>query len=110
MAPEALVIPGNIQNPAGNPQIQIQQFNMNFGVMRSMNANGFEVLDEKGRPVTIASQSSRYQQNAGGAVLREMTIQGISRNGQPKVVLFRGSKTHTVEVPFELKNIPLDTN
>lgn len=110
MAPDALVIPGNIQNPGGNPQIQIQQFNMNFGAMRSMNANGFEVLDEKGMPVTIASQSSRYQQNAGGSVLREMTIQGISRNGQPKVVLFRGSKTHTVEVPFELKNIPLDTN
>lgn len=101
-----IIIPGNV--PGLNPQIQIQQFGMAIGGKSGMNANGFEVLDKAGKPLTAISQGSRFQQNPGGIIMREMTLQFAPKGPEPATLRFKGRKTHTVEIPFALKNIALE--
>lgn len=71
--------------------------------------NGLKLVDEKGKsfPITRVSANSRVA--AAGAIetTYELTFETKKGQDQPAKLIFSGSRTVTVEVPFTLKDVPL---
>jgi hypothetical protein len=73
------------------------------------NSNGLELLDEKGNVIPcIGAGMVGRGAPGGGAVTFEhqMTFQ-LKKDQKPAKLVFKGSKSVNVEIPFTLKNVPL---
>jgi hypothetical protein len=71
--------------------------------------NGLKLLDEKGQTCPIAGVAAKTAAAAGGPirVTYELTFAPKKDQAAPAKLIFSGSKTVTVEVPFTLKDVPL---
>ena len=71
--------------------------------------NGLKLLDEKGQTCPIAGVMARTAAAAGGPlrITYELTFAPKKDQAAPSKLVFAGSKTVTVEVPFTLKDVQL---
>jgi outer membrane biosynthesis protein TonB len=71
--------------------------------------NGLKLLDEKGQSCPIAGVTAHAAAAAGGPVrvTYELTFAPKKDQAAPSKLVFSGSKTVTVEVPFTLRDVPL---
>jgi hypothetical protein len=71
--------------------------------------NGLSLVDDKGTKFSIVRVGVVAQAAAAGAVATtyEITFEPKNDQGEPSKLIFSGSKTVTVEVPFTLKDVPL---
>ncbi|MSR32124.1 MAG: hypothetical protein EXR99_11515 [Gemmataceae bacterium] len=96
--------------PAPLPlQVQVQLGNVEFAtgnLAGSSHIQGFQVLDTAGNALRSTTSSSRFQQGPGG-IIRELTLVFPKGTNPPASLVFKGRKSHTVEAPFALKDIPL---
>jgi hypothetical protein len=71
--------------------------------------NGLSLLDEKGNKYTVSRVSSQFRVAPAGNVqpTYEITFAPKKDQGAAAKLVFSGSKTVAVEVPFTLKDVPL---
>ncbi|HKB37559.1 MAG TPA: HEAT repeat domain-containing protein [Gemmataceae bacterium] len=73
------------------------------------NTNGVELLDEKGNviPCVGSGMVGRGAPGGGGITFEhQMTFQ-LQKDQKPAKLVYKGSKSVNVEIPFTLKNVPL---
>jgi hypothetical protein len=71
--------------------------------------NGLSLVDDKGTKFSIVRVGVAAQAVAAGAVATtyEITFEAKKDQGEPVKLIFSGSKMVAVEVPFTLKDVPL---
>jgi len=64
---------------------------------------------EDGKAYQLISSRDQYVANAGGvaSLERHMIFRPAGQNAAPKKLEYRGSRVAVVEIPFELKSVPL---
>jgi len=72
------------------------------------NTSGLELLDEKGNVIACVGSGMVGRAAPGGAFTTElqMTFQ-LQKDQKPAKLVFKGSKSVNVDIPFTLKNVPL---
>jgi hypothetical protein len=72
------------------------------------NQNGVTLEDEKGNSVQVIGSNVNFRREArGNAVLEHIMIFQPEKDQKPAKLVFSGSKTVTIDIPFTLKNVPL---
>ncbi len=86
---------GDLFNPGGGPGF--------FG-----SAGGLELLDEKGTVIPCIGEDggARFLPGGGFTANHQMTFQ-LQKDQKPAKLVFKGSKTVNVDIPFLLKNVSL---
>jgi hypothetical protein len=81
------------------------------GVQAAANAGNLELRDDRGVPFQLVSAGAQQQAQvmmAGqGVVEQELVFQPNAAQGSPAKLVYLGRRTVTVEVPFSLKDLPL---
>jgi hypothetical protein len=97
-----------IQGAPAQVQIQVAPANPGGFVAAPAGVGGLNLFDDKGQRLPLALTASSVRA-ANNVVTYEYTFQCRPQNGQgdPAKLVFAGSKTVTVEVPFTLKDVPL---
>ncbi|MBI1915925.1 MAG: hypothetical protein HYS12_14500 [Planctomycetes bacterium] len=96
-------------------QIQVQQIQIGGGGAiiigggpGSGSTGGLELLDEKGKviPYISAGFSGRGLPGGGFTTEHQMTFQ-LQKDQKAAKLVFKGSKSVNIDIPFTLKNVPL---
>jgi hypothetical protein len=71
--------------------------------------SGLSLMDEKGKSWQIVNVNVSTRVGAAGTVENtyELTFEAKDKQGEPAKLIFSGSKTVAVDVPFTLKRVPL---
>jgi len=109
--PAPAPVPPQFQNGQIQVQVQVQAQQVQIGrlpVRGPGGVNGLVVQDEKGQPIPMNITQSQAQGN-GQTVVWQYTFQVTPQKdqGEPAKLVYQGSRLQTVEVPFTLKNVPL---
>jgi hypothetical protein len=116
---QAAQVPVQVQvQGQGKVQVQVQQIQIGGGGIAIAPFNpgfnpgghtGLELLDEKGKVIPMVGYGSAFRGGPGGGVFtpeHHLTFQ--PQEGQkPAKLVFKGSKSVNVEIPFTLKNVKL---
>ena len=81
-------------------------------VMESIDQNGpgaYSLQDDKGRPFNLLNANPVIQANANGTLIQEMHLTYQAQKGQtePAKLVYTGSRTVLINIPFTLKDVPL---
>jgi hypothetical protein len=99
-APGAQIAPAQIQ-------IQVGGGGVAFVPGYFGNMNGLELQDEKGKAIPCISSGMVGRAGPGGFVAEHQMIFQVQKDQKPARLVFKGSKQFNVDIPFTLKNVPL---
>jgi hypothetical protein len=98
-------------------QIQVQQIQIGGGGVVIGGPGGFggfgspmglELQDEKGNVIQATGYNSQFNGAPGGAFTQEHVMQfKLQKDQKPAKLVFKGSKSVNVEIPFTLKDVKL---
>ncbi len=72
------------------------------------NQNGVTLEDEKGKVIQVIGSNANVRREAkGGVVLEHIMVFQPAKDQTPAKLVFSGSKTVTIDIPFTLKNVML---
>ena len=95
----------------GRGRVAVRQVRGGFGPGRQSGTFGLKLTTDDGMPFTLSLSSSRrtYDRNAGeGTDTITLTAQPSATDlGEPAKLTLTGTRTKTVEVPFQLTDVPV---
>ncbi len=105
------------QIQVGGGAVQIQQIQIGGNIAIAQpgwvgrgTMNGLTLLDDKGNPMQLIGSGGIVRGGPGGQVMNvqhQLTYR-VNKGQVPTKLIFAGQKQATIEIPFTLKNVPLN--
>ena len=69
--------------------------------------NGITLEDEKGNAIAVVAVNASFRRDVGGVVRENVMVFQPRKDQTPAKLVFSGSKSVSIEIPFTLKNVTL---